>query len=152
MQRMNQCIGIVFFLAAAFLAWNASGLIYYSRLGPGPGFFPLWLCGLLAALSIAVFVQASFAGPERLPGDFFTTRASYLRIVAVLVVLLTMAFAMRPLGFRFAMLGFFLVMLPLLGRRNIFEIVALALVGSFGIYYIFGTLLGLALPLGPFGI
>lgn len=152
MQRVNQCIGVVFLLAAGFLAWNAAGLIYYSRLGPGPGFFPLWLCGLLAALSIGVFVQASFAVPERLPGDFFTTRANYLRIAAVVVALLTMAFVMRPLGFRLAMLGFFLLMLPLLGRRNIFEIVALALVGSFGTYYVFGSLLGLALPLGPFGI
>lgn len=152
MQRVNQCIGIVFLLAAAFLAWHAVGLVYYSRLGPGPGFFPLWLCGLLAALSVAVFVQASFAAPERLPGDFFTTRANYLRIAAVIVALLAMALVMRPIGFRFAMLGFFLAMLPLLGRRNIFEIAVLALVGSFGTYYVFGSLLGLALPLGPFGI
>src|SRR5262245_10512000 len=100
MRRVNQCIGVVFLLASAFLAWNASGLGYYSRLGPGPGFFPVWLCGLLAALSIAVFVQASVVPSERLPGDFFTTRANYLRIAAVLAALLAIAVVMRPLGYR----------------------------------------------------
>lgn len=152
MRRVNQSIGVVFLLAAAFLAWNAAGLVYYSRLGPGPGFFPLWLCGLLAALSVAVVVQAGVAEPERLPGDFFTTRGNYLRVAAVLVALLAMAMLMRPLGFRVAMLGFFLVMLPLLGRRNVVEIALLAAIGSFGTYYVFGGLLGLALPVGPFGI
>lgn len=152
MRRVNQSIGVVFILAAALLAWNAAGLVYYSRLGPGPGFFPLWLCGLLAVLSVAVLVQASVTAPEPLPGDFFTTRGNYLRIAAVVLALVAMAFLMRPLGFRLAMLGFFLVMLPLLGRRNPLEIVLLAAVGSFGTYYVFGSLLGLALPVGPFDI
>ena len=152
MRLLNQCIGVVFLSTAVFLAWNAAGLVYYDRLGPGPGFFPLWLCGLLAALAIAVFVQASLAAPERLPDDFFTTRGNYLRIAAVIAALLMIAFVMRPLGYCLAMLGFFMAMLVLFGRRNIVEVVALSLVGSFGTYYIFGSLLGVALPVGPFGI
>ena len=73
-------------------------------------------------------------------------------IVGVMVVLLAAAFGMHLLGFRWTMLVFYLLLLPGLGRRNPVEIVPLALLGSFGAYWLFAVNLGLALPIGPFGI
>ena len=151
MQRAYQITGIVFLLIAAFLGYHALNLRYYTPLGPGPGFFPVWLCGLLALLAVALVVQARFAAAEPLPEDFFAPRSGYLRILVVLIGLFAIPALMPTFGFRLTMLAFYLVLLTFLGRRNPIEIVVLALAGSFGAFYVF-QLLSQPLPVGVFGI
>ena len=58
------------------------------ELGPGPGFFPVWLCGLLALLGTVLFAQATFGPPEKRPADFFAERAGYADIGASLAAVL----------------------------------------------------------------
>ena len=150
-QRAHQIAGIVFLLIAVFLGYHALKLRYYTPLGPGPGFFPIWLCGLLGLLALALVVQAWLAAPEKLPDDFFASRVGYLRILVVLAGLFAVPALMPVFGFRLTMLAFYLVLLTFLGRRNPFEIVVLALAGSFGAFYVF-QLLSQPLPVGVFGI
>jgi putative tricarboxylic transport membrane protein len=151
-RRTYQITGLVFVLLAAFLGYQAAALRYYTSLGPGPGFFPLWLCGLLGVLGVIVALQATFAPAAPLPADFFPSRTGAVRIAAVLVALFAVAFAIRGLGFRLTMLPFFAVLLSTLGRRHPLETAVLSVAGSFGIYYLFTELLSLPLPVGTFGI
>ncbi len=152
MRRSYQITGLVFLLLAAFLGYRAWGLSYYTPLGPGPGFFPLWICILLAVLAAFVFLQATFRQPSALPEGFFASASAYRRIAAVLVALLAVATLMPTLGFRLTMLAFYLVLLSLLGRRNPLETLILALIGSFGVFHLFVEYLSLPLPVGMFGI
>lgn len=59
---------------------------------------------------------------------------------------------MPTLGFRLTMLAFFLALLSLLGRRHPLETSILALIGSFGTFYLFVEFLSQPLPVGIFGI
>jgi putative tricarboxylic transport membrane protein len=151
MQRAYQVTGIVFLLIALFLGYHAVGLRYYTSLGPGPGFFPVWLCVLLGLLAAAFVVQAWFATPEPLPEGFFASRTGYFRILVVLIGLFTIPAVISTLGFRLTMLAFYLVLLTFLGRRNPIEIIVLAIAGSFGAFKVF-ELLSQPLPVGMFGI
>lgn len=148
MRRAHQITAIVLLLIALLLGLHARELRYYTPLGPGPGFFPVWLCGVLALLAIVVFAQASRSGDARLPPDFFASPPVYTRIVAIVGGLLALALTMPTLGFRLTMLAFCLVLLWLLGRRNPAEIVVLALLGSFGAFQVFVQILNQPLPVG----
>jgi hypothetical protein len=61
-RRAYQLSGLAALLVAVFLGYQAAGLTYYTRIGPGPGFFPRWLCGVLALLA-QVTHEAQPRGP-----------------------------------------------------------------------------------------
>jgi putative tricarboxylic transport membrane protein len=152
MRRTYQITGLVFLLLAAFLGYHAWGLSYYTPLGPGPGFFPLWICTLLGVLAVVVFLHATFRQPHALPEGFFPQAAAIRRIAAILIALFAVANLMPTLGFRLTMLAFYLVLLYVLGRRHPLETLILALIGSFGTFYLFVEFLSQPLPVGIFGI
>jgi hypothetical protein len=152
MRRVQQIAAIAFLVVAAFLGFHASRLRYYTPLGPGPGFFPVWLCVILAGLALYVLVRASTAPGTPLPGDFAPSRAAAVRIAAVIACLAATAMLMPVAGFRLSMLTFYLVLLTLLGRRPVAETLLLALAGSFGVYHVFVAFLNQPLPVGRFGL
>lgn len=151
MKRPYQITGVVLMLVAAFLVRESLRLRYYTPLGPGPGFFPLWLSILLAILAVAMFWQATFGKPEAMPADFYSDRKGYLRIGAVLGALVGVIVLIGPLGFRLVTLGFYLFLLIALGRQHLLLTVIIALAGSFGVYYVFVHWLATPLPIGLFG-
>lgn len=150
MTRGHQIAALAFLAVAAVLGWEAARLTYYSSLGPGPGFFPVWLCVVLGALSLSIFVGAMIAR-RPLPADFWPERQGIVRIAIVLTALVFVVLALKTLGFRLTMLAFALVLLLALGRRNPIEVVAVALLASVGVYALFVDHLRLSLPIGIFG-
>ena len=152
MKRPYQITSAVLILVAAFLARESLRLRYYTPLGPGPGFFPLWLSVFVAALGAAMFWRATFCPPEARPADFYADRRGYLRIGAVIGALVSVIVLLEALGFRLAMLGFYLFILAALGRQHWLLAGAIALAGSFGVYYVFVHWLTVPLPIGFLGI
>jgi putative tricarboxylic transport membrane protein len=152
MKRPYQITSVVLMLVAAFLARESLRLRYYTPLGPGPGFFPLWLSLLLALLAAAMFWQATFGKPEAMPADFYTDRRGYLRMGAVVAALVGVIMLIGPLGFRLVMLAFYLFVLTALGRQHPLLTAIIALAGSFGVYHVFVKWLATPLPIGPFGL
>jgi putative tricarboxylic transport membrane protein len=152
MKRPYQLAGVVLILYSAFIARQAIDLRLYTRLGPGPGFFPLWVSILLALLGVIILFQASTTASDQLPEDFIPSRVGLLRVGAIITALAGGALLMEPLGFRLTMLGFLLFLLFVLGRENLLVTVLVALVGSFGTYYAFVELLKVQLPVGLVGI
>lgn len=152
MKRPYQISGVVLMLVAGFVVRESLRLRYYTPLGPGPGFFPLWLSILLAILAVAMFWQATYGKPEAMPADFYPDRKGYLRIGAVLAALAGVIVLIEPLGFRLVMLGFYLFLLAVLGRQHPLVTGIVALAGSFGVYYVFVHWLAVPLPIGLFGI
>jgi putative tricarboxylic transport membrane protein len=150
MRLALQITGFVLLPIAAFLGYTAAKLPYATAMGPGPGFFPVWLCGLLALLAIIMIAQANFGQSSPLPADFFSERSGYLRIVAAIAGLFAIALGMSQLGFPITAFLFYVVLLTIFGRRNPIEIVVLAAIGSFGVYYLFSKLLSQPLPPGLF--
>ena len=152
MRRPYQIAGAVVLCIAAFVARESLDLRYYTPLGPGPGFFPLWLSILLAILAIAMFWQATFGKADAMPDDFFADRKGYLRMGAVVAALVGVIALMEPIGYCLVMLGFYVYLLSALGRQHPVVTVLVALAGSLGVYYAFVHWLGVSLPIGLFGV
>lgn len=56
--------GLAFLTLALVFGWQSLGLSYTSPAGPGPRFFPIWLSGALACLSL-LYIWRSLTGQER---------------------------------------------------------------------------------------
>jgi putative tricarboxylic transport membrane protein len=151
MRRSYQITGTVLLLFAAFMAFQSLKLRYYTPLGPGPGFFPVWLSALLGALAIAILLQATFGRAEPMPSDFFASPTGYMRMGAVVVALVGTTALLEPLGFCLTMLAMYLFLLYAFGQRGLITNALTALAGSFGVYYLFVRWLHVPLPIGVLG-
>jgi len=151
--------------AGAFLALFA-GTIYLSlklplldALGPGPGFFPLILALLGAALAVALIVElvresqgaADTHGAE-VAEPFMPDGAALFRMGGIAVLLLAAFSALDPLGYRLTALLFITLLLLVLGVRNVLAIAVVALALSFGVFHSFYYWLKVPLPIGGFGL
>jgi putative tricarboxylic transport membrane protein len=147
-RRAHQIAGAAFLALALFLGWHATRLPYYSALGPGPGFFPVWLCGILAVLAVIVLAGAIRTGDREAIRRFWPEREALVPITGVIAGLAFVVLAMRPLGYVATMLAFYLVLVVMLGSRRPLTIAAVAALGSFGMYFVFARYLKQALPAG----
>ncbi len=148
MNRVSQCVGGIAFVLACLMAWEAWQLSYYTFLGPGPGFFGVWLGGAAALLSMGIFVAATRAKPVPIPEDYWPPRDGIVRIVGVNIALVFMAFALEPLGYVLTSFAFLMASMWLMGERRLAVSLPVACAGSVGVYFVFVHLLLTPLPPG----
>lgn len=135
--------------AAAFIGSRSLG--YWDDLGPGPGFFPLWLGVLLVVLGFVWFGQELRARfrretPSRSADEEETPDYSLPTVLAILVSLCVLAACLEPVGYQVSMLVFLLFHLLVVGRRGLLQSLVIAVIGSFGVFYAFTRLLTVPLP------
>ncbi len=145
-RRACQMVSLFILALALFVVQSALGMKYYTAMGPGPGFIPLWIGAVLAVLSVVWFIQVSRGPALPTPEGFVPDRGGVLRVVAVLASLALFPAIAEQVGFRVTMLGFLLFLFAVLGRQKLLVTLALSLIGSFGQYFLFHDLLGLHLP------
>ncbi len=143
----------------AVIIYESLGLALLDKLGPGPGFFPLCLSVVGIGLAVMLFFSNAPAGEaDSLPSSAAEDNGAWFRPLAVLVLIGVAAFAMDPpldlpaMGFRPVTLVFIAALLMALGVRNPIAIGTLAVLGSFGVFYVFNDWLKVILPVGVFGI
>jgi putative tricarboxylic transport membrane protein len=151
MRRPYQITGALAVGFAAFVAYEAVQLRYYTPLGPGPGFFSFWLALIFGALGIGMILQASLRPAPPMPADFFADRRGYLRIGAVVLALGLTALLLERLGFRLTTFAVYLFLLFALGRQRVWLALAISLAGSVGVFYLFDRWLMVPLPVGVLG-
>lgn len=153
MNRVYQTASGIFLLLALYIAITSiTDLRFYTRLGPGPGFFPFCLAIGLGILAVSMFYTATFGDRQPLAADFIPDRAGLARMAAILFAIGAVVLAMEPLGFRLTMFAFVLFLLFAFGNRNIVLMLLVAAAGSFGIFALFVDLLKVTLPIGRLGI
>ncbi len=146
MKRAQLVGGLIFLAGSVYVVVEALGMKYYDAIGPGAGFFPLWLGIILGVLSLGCLVQAwrDMGGDPK--EHFLPDRHGMTHVAIIVVALVLFVVLLNPIGFRLAMLGFLLFMLTVLGRQKLPITVAIAVLGSFGSYYAFNHWLGVPLP------
>lgn len=137
-----------------FAIWQSLLLSLTDRLGPGPGFFPFWLALIGAVLALALLVttfrQAAESGDATI--RILPHGAGGRRWFAIVGLMAAVTVAMDFAGFRLSMLVFNAALVIALGERRWWIVAIFALLGSFGVYYIFTTWLDVLLPVGRFGL
>ncbi len=139
-----RCALVVLALFGAYLVFAGLQLRYYMRTGPGPGFFPVWIGGLLALSSLATFGASLRDAVDRVP--FIGTRDAVLRVGTVLLGLVLVVVLLETLGFRLAVLLFALTVPWVFGQQNPLLLIVFAVLVSFGTAYVFQAWLGVWLP------
>jgi hypothetical protein len=131
---------------------TALDLVYYTPVGPGPGFFPLWLGALLVLLSAAIFVASFRPGAvPAFPADLVPRGASLAQMLITFGCIAGFALLVERLGFVIVM---FLVMmvLQLVNRVPVITALVVSLGSSLGIGYAFVAWLGVFLPAAPWSL
>jgi putative tricarboxylic transport membrane protein len=142
----------VFLVLFCFTTWQSLALPQMDDLGPGPGFFPLWLSLIGAVLSLLLAIETA-----RLPvmGDgasLIPDGAALYRILAIIALLAGSAAALDYLGWRLTALLLSVILLPALGARSPLIVIPFALAAGFGVFHVFYYWLKVPLPIGTFGI
>ena len=146
MQHIYQTAALGFIGLSAFVLWESWNLEYYTNLGPGPGFFPLWLGVAMGGLSIAWLLRVSGRSGRPKEAVLFPQRAGMVRILSILAALVAMAGFMNFLGFQLMMFLFLLFLLMGLGGQAFWAALVVALLGSVGVFHLFGGCLDVSLP------
>lgn len=133
-----------------FALWQSLLLSLTDRLGPGPGFFPFWLALIGIVLAVALLITTAREPRDPSEGEIHILPhgPGALRWLAIVALLAAATVAMAVVGFRISMLVFNATLVIALGERRWWAIALFAVLGSFGVYYVFTTWLDVLLPTG----
>jgi putative tricarboxylic transport membrane protein len=136
-----------------FTLWQSLLLSLTDRLGPGPGFFPFWLSVIGAVLAVALLVT-TWREPRQADDDIriLPHGPGGRRWLSIIALVAAAAASMELAGFRIAMLVFNAALVIALGDRRWWIIAVFAVLGSFGVYYLFTDWLDVLLPAGRMGL
>jgi len=145
-KRVYQIAAALFMAFGLYVVKESLAMNYYTNLGPGSGFFPLWLSLIFTALSGVWFIQSTMAADEQVKDGFFPSKSGVVQVVAIVAAVVIFALVVGWLGFPLTMLVFLFFLIVTLGRQNLALTSAVAIIGSFGIYYLFKNWLDVSLP------
>ncbi len=146
MRRAEITVAACCVVLGVCVVWQARGMEYMSSLGPGPGFFPLWLGLILTGLSGVWLLSAVRSANPDASRRFFPEWHGLRRIVLIAGAIVGVGAAMEFIGFRLAMFAFAAFVLTALGRRGWGLTIIVSSVLSFGVYHTFTRWLDVSLP------
>ena len=140
--------GVFLLVVAGVLMQQSLRLDYANMLGPGPGFLPRWLSGILMVVSLCYLWDS--VRNEVIPlSELWPVGKAQIDIGLMLLGLVVFALIVESLGFVVASSQLILLMTV---RRFRWPLALLASVGiSVALLFAFQKLLGVALPVNDWG-
>ena len=139
-------------IAAAVLAsfgiyviWVAAKLPYVSDVGPGPGFFPMWL-GIGMVLFAAALMSLSFTAGATKTSHHAKSWQSVIRPVVGWVAVMAAIALLGRIGFILSFVILTLFLIVVLDRRPILLALGVAVGLAVGFHLIFVIALDVSLP------
>ncbi|HSR11325.1 MAG TPA: tripartite tricarboxylate transporter TctB family protein [Thermodesulfobacteriota bacterium] len=118
--------------------------------GPGPGFFPAAIGGVLSSLSAVLFVISARKRKASASERFWKAEKSWVKIFICLVSLVFYLAFLDYLGYIVTTTLFIFSLLRFVGKKGWVPSIVMAVVVSFSTYAIFRMGLGVLLPKGVF--
>jgi putative tricarboxylic transport membrane protein len=135
------CVGL-----GVFFVYQGYRLRLEGQLGPGPGFFPFLIGIGLSALGVVWFTQLSLQPAAAAPAASDALPSNRIIVLTVIAALVAFMLLLRPLGFNLAMLSLLLLLFFVMDRQYPLAKAVIAVLGSFGVHYVFEQLLRVPLP------
>ena len=146
MLTRDRVAGVALLLFAAAVMWEDRAFPLGTITRPGPGYMPMLLAGILAAMAALVI----WAG-GRSPAWTSLGWSEWRHAVAILAACAFAGLALERIGYRLTVIVLVSFLLLVVERKRPAVTVATALGLSLGTFYVFSTLLRVPLPLGPGG-
>lgn len=149
MRRIEVAAALLMLGLSVFVVWATSGLAYWSRLVPGPGFMPIWMSVAGAALAAGLLITAWRSDNDRSAG--FPEGRGMLRLLVTYSLLWVSVLLVPQVGFLTATVGFMLVVYLVIFRKAILPSLVMTAVIGMMVHFLFNQWLGVRLPTGPWG-
>jgi putative tricarboxylic transport membrane protein len=144
---IDRVAGAVLTLLGLFVIWESRRLPLGTLRTPGPAYAPLLLATLLALFGFLLFAFGARA-PRLAEADWQEWR----HVLAIFGVCAFAALALERIGYRLTVVIMLMVILRLVEQKATVVAVAFAIVVSQASFFLFGTVLRVPLPRGPFGL
>lgn len=140
--------GSIVLVFATVIFYQALSLDYSTPLGPGPGFFPRWLGGLLIILALA-YIWDSIKNEVIPLAELFPRGKALENIVATLLGMVLFLVVVSFTGFVVA--GTMLLFIMLRPEYRWYKALGISLGISLLLLIVFQSILGVPLPVNDFG-
>jgi hypothetical protein len=146
MVSRDRVAGVALVLFALYVLWEDRVLPLGTFHSPGPGYMPMVLALLLAAMGGLVILAGGAAAP-------FATISwtEWRHAIAILGCCIFAAVTLERLGYRLTVALLVGFLLWVVEKKGIVPTVLMAAGLALATYYVFATVLLVPLPLGPWG-
>lgn len=151
MGQTERVTGIVGFALGAAAAIGAKRLPGEAEFGLGAAFLPFWLGVLIAALSVALLLQAGKRSSEADAPVWPADGQAWRRLVAMLALLAGYVALLEPMGYGVATFLFLLCSMMALESRRWWNTVLISVLATGALAALFRGWLRAPLPRGPWG-
>jgi len=143
-ERTLNVFWIVFGAASAAYAWSL-GMV--GPAGPESGLFPFIASIIVSGAGIVLLLRPA----TQVRTLDFPRGAGLWRVVGVILGLIVMAAGMPYLGFSVSSFITMIILLRTVDQSSWLGAIALAFASTVSVFWLFGQMLGMALPRGPWG-
>jgi hypothetical protein len=143
-ERTLNVFWIVFGAASAAYAWSL-GMV--GPAGPESGLFPFIASIIVSGAGIVLLLRPA----TQVRALDFPRGAGLWRVVGVILGLTVMAAGMPYLGFCVTSFITMIILLRTVDQSSWLGAIALAFASTVSVFWLFGQMLGMALPRGPWG-
>lgn len=143
-ERTLNVFWIVFGAASATYAWSL-GMV--GPAGPESGLFPFIASIIVSSAGIVLLLRPA----TQVRTLDFPRGAGLWRVVGVILGLIVMAAGMPYLGFSVTSFITMIILLRTVDQSSWLGAIALAFASTVSVFWLFGQMLGMALPRGPWG-
>jgi putative tricarboxylic transport membrane protein len=151
MNQVNRISGFSVLFGAGALMSEALKLEFTTDIGPGPGFFPVWLCAIMAVLALLLiaktFTRAEVQTAIDNPGG-----AVLRKVGTVFAALIGFVIVTPIVGFIGGASLFLITIFSFIESMKLRQALPLAAAIACAFYLIFSVGLGVKLPTGFMGI
>lgn len=148
MKKAGVWAGIITLIYAIIIFHESLSLDYSTKLGPGPGFFPLWLSGILIVLTLFYIVDA-FRHDEIKVSEILPGGKAGKSIISTVSGLIVFPIVVPYLGFVIS--GTILQFIMFIRDFKWYVSLGISVAVSIILFFVFQTLLGVTLPVNDFG-
>lgn len=147
-QKANVWLGLAALVYGGLMFWYSLPMGYYTKMGPGPGFFPIWISGIIIVLSI-IFIGMSLKEAGVLFGDIIPKGRDLVNNLSVLAAVIVFMLIVNIAGFITACT---VLMFMILGLQYKWHLaLGISIVTAVVLFATFQFVLDIPLPVNMFG-